>query len=876
MSHTPLLSSLVRQQLPEFIRSDYEVFVKFIEAYYAYLEETNNAIDFSKHLLQYADVDRTLTEFEEYFTRTFLPLISTATTVDKATLIKHAKELYTTKGTKKSFEFLFRALYGEEVSIFYPKDYILRASDGKWIQRQSLRISPEFYTTEVATGSETVFGLLDAGISVGSLSVYLDEVLQTSGYTISLNTPRLTFTTAPAADVVVKIVYHSYPIQNRIISQDLVLSITGIESGATAVSESAATVIIKGTSAVEIFITPTNSKSFRQGELVQSRYYYIDETKYFSLTFTLLSSLGSIDIINGGSSYNVGDPVLLIGGDYTVAGSAEVESVYQAIITKIVVLNGGAGFKSGDPISIVSTPNTGLTASITTVDSSGYYHPSTITIDEDVISLYSNVVLSNTDYGFPVAGMENTSTRIVDALTFGSVQGLGPITNVAILSSTFEFPQVPVLNADSPTLSFTSTNASSGSVNSTIRIVDLGILGRMTVLNGGAGYTPGDELVFTNILTERGVGAAGEVITVHPSNNGIQTVQFQPPRISGTVSTVANTISVTGANTNFLGELIVGDRIEVGNESRYINAISSNTSLNVNVSWTKTSTNRYIGVYGKNFVGGSGYRQSALPTVSVISSNTSATGAVIRVDAIYGDGENLLPLSEFQPGQIRAIAVSSGGEGYVTAPVVDLSHSGDGTATAVAQLLASKFTYPGRFATTDSLLSSDRHLEDRDYYQNFSYVLQSRVDFSKYKQILLDLLHPVGMKFFGEYLVDEFITQVPHNVSTDSITLETRLSGTVNVGAGSVLVIGTGTTFNVAQAQGQLTIGTTIEVNSEIRVVNTVINNTNLTVTVPFTYTANDQVLTSYTVVSEEVANTLITQSEDYLVTQYDDYLIYQ
>ena len=35
------LSSLVKGQLPEFVRSDYPIFVNFIEKYYEWLEENN-------------------------------------------------------------------------------------------------------------------------------------------------------------------------------------------------------------------------------------------------------------------------------------------------------------------------------------------------------------------------------------------------------------------------------------------------------------------------------------------------------------------------------------------------------------------------------------------------------------------------------------------------------------------------------------------------------------------------------------------------------------------------------------------------------------------------------------------------------------------
>lgn len=875
MSHTALLSSLVRYQLPEFIREDYDTFVTFIEAYYEFLEQTNGAIDFSKHLLQYQDVDRTLTEFEEYFIRTYLPLISTTTVIDKATLIKHAKTLYASKGTKKSFEFLFRALFGEDVSVFYPKDNILRASDGKWIRRESLRIEPAYWSLADGDGTTTSFRLFEAIRSAGDLEVYIDGVLQTSGYTTSPNTPTITFDTAPADGAVLKFVYRSRQLIERIARGELILEFTGTESAAKAVSEIANETTLSGVRAFEIFITPRGSKTFTQGEVVTSVYGLNDES--VTLYFQLISVLGSIQVRDGGANYNVGDPVIVTGGGADRDASAAVESVYRALITKIYVRKGGAGFKSGDGVTITSTPNTGLGMSIFTVDTSEYYHANTLTlIDEDIISLYANVPLNSTNYGFPVAGVENTSTRIVDALTFGSVIGLGPITNVAVLNTTFEFATTPILQADSPVLTFTSSNANTATISGTIRIVDLGIIGRLSIDRPGAGYVPGDELIFTNILTERGVGAAGEVTEV-TATGGVRTVKLQPPRIPGSVSATQNTAIVTGSSTNFLGELRVGDRIEINNESRYINAITSNTSLNVNVAWTKTSSSRSLGVYGKNFIGGSGYRQAALPTVSIASANTLATGAQISATAIYGDGEELVPLSEHDPGEIASIIITNPGSGYASAPTIDLTQSGDGTATAIASLLASKFTYPGRFATTDSLLSSDRHLEDRDYYQNFSYVLQSRVDFNKYKQVLLDLLHPVGMKFFGEYAVDEQLLSVPRTLSTETILLERPITGTVNVGNGSALVIGTNTFFLSDVELDILVPGTTsIQVNNEVRVVNSIINNTSLTVTTSFTYTANDQTMIAFFTPPEELSNTLTTQLGDYIVTQDENFIAYQ
>ncbi len=851
MSHGTILSSLVRSQLPAFIQADYETFVAFVEAYYEYLEQTNKASDFGQHLLDYADVDRTLTAFEDYFLRTFLPLIPSDLIADKSALIKYAKQFYASKGTEKSFRFFFRALYGEEIDVFYPKDFILRASDGKYVQRISLRCQHDYYTTAVGTGTTTTFRLIEVIAAPSDLSVYINGILQTSGYTTSPNNPTITFTTPPSNGAILKFVYFSNQLSSAINAGGLFLEMIGSTSGATALVESANETMIGDVRTTELFITQTSVTHFSQGELVTARYYY-STTEYLTITFTLLSILGSITVVNGGASYNVSDPVLVVGGSPSEVATAVVESIYTAIITNIFILKGGAGFREGDLVNILSTPNTGLTMAVSGVDDSEFYHANTLSINRDIISLYDAVAINAANYGFPIAGGEDQNTRIIDALSDGSISGLGPVTNVQILTSTVEFASLPVLDIESPVFTFTANTASANTANGVLKVVSLGILGRMNVVTGGTGYVPGDELVFTNpphpyLSTAntqgygQGWGAAAEVETVHLANNGIQTVKFQPPRIDGTVSTTASGVVVTGSGTNFQGELIVGNRIEINNESRYINTITSNTSLNVNVSWTKTSTNRKLGIYGRTFVGGEQYRQPYLPTVTISSANGSATGANVQVEAIYSDGESLLASSPFNPGQIRSILITDRGAGYANTPLVDLTGKGNGLATAIAELFASRFTYPGKFVTTDSLLSSDRRLQNRDYYQNFSYVIQSRVAFPRYKEILLDLLHPTGMKVFAEYLMDEDLLTISSTVETDALMLERTLGGTVNVANGSITVTGTGTTFNVANSLGYLVPGGTIVVNNESRTINTITSNTSLNVLSTFDFTANTQ-----------------------------------
>ena len=62
-------SILVPSQLPSFVREnpDYSNFTLFVQSYYEWLAESGNVEDAYKNILNYVDIDETLTKFESYF-----------------------------------------------------------------------------------------------------------------------------------------------------------------------------------------------------------------------------------------------------------------------------------------------------------------------------------------------------------------------------------------------------------------------------------------------------------------------------------------------------------------------------------------------------------------------------------------------------------------------------------------------------------------------------------------------------------------------------------------------------------------------------------------------------------------------------------------
>jgi hypothetical protein len=130
----PKLSSIVASQLPEFVREDYQTFVLFLQAYYEYLDTTNPDVATLR------DIDKTLDGFIKHIKNELLNNFPIQGHVNQNTLIQHIKEYYLTKGSENSYKFLFRLLYGKEVSLDYPSKQMLRASDGKWKQDVSIMV----------------------------------------------------------------------------------------------------------------------------------------------------------------------------------------------------------------------------------------------------------------------------------------------------------------------------------------------------------------------------------------------------------------------------------------------------------------------------------------------------------------------------------------------------------------------------------------------------------------------------------------------------------------------------------------------------------------------------------------------------------------
>ena len=99
-------------------------------------------------------------------------------------------------------------------------------------------------------------------------------------------------------------------------------------------------------------------------------------------------------------------------------------------------------------------------------------------------------------------------------------------------------------------------------------------------------------------------------------------------------------------------------------------------------------------------------------------------------------------------------------------------------------------------------------------------------------------MHPAGYKNYAEFNLTKSVeTQIETSLSNTS-----SISGTVNV-ANTIFVTGTNTKFNIANGNVITTGVTQISVNNEIRTIQSVISNSNISVTSAFTQVATGQTI---------------------------------
>lgn len=139
-------------------------------------------------------------------------------------------------------------------------------------------------------------------------------------------------------------------------------------------------------------------------------------------------------------------------------------------------------------------------------------------------------------------------------------------------------------------------------------------------------------------------------------------------------------------------------------------------------------------------------------------------GSVYTFDGLIGKGciakliKNTNGLCEF--------AIIDSGQGYNESDV--LQHQ---DFTIIEKTINTVYNSPGKFVDTIGHCSSYSYIQDGNYWQDFSYVIKSSIDFHEYKNIIEHILHPAGTKMFGELNLLDLISYNSVMTIDDNLSL---------------------------------------------------------------------------------------------------------
>ena len=269
-----------------------------------------------------------------------------------------------------------RYIYGKgrftadrEISVYYPKTDILKASDGKWNVERVIRVTD----TQVDNTSNSLFTTLQKF-----------EKTQIRGAT--------TNTTAIVERV------------NR---------------------------YFEGGTKIDELIISSMKGDFINGENISGFFSEDGIAKYISSNI-FSGTINTVIVTNSGTSYNVGD-VVTVESNTGSNGSIVVSRVGAGNIKSVVVLNGGAGFIVNNPIIFSSITGFDANAYVSVVQADGLYHPNSYNIISSTINLEANTAINNTKYSNLSISITNPANSMIQNLMSSYVlSNVGPVATIIV------------------------------------------------------------------------------------------------------------------------------------------------------------------------------------------------------------------------------------------------------------------------------------------------------------------------------------------------------------------------------------------------------------------------------------------------------------
>ena len=310
------ISVKVQGQLPDFVKTDHPTFIAFLEAYYEYMEQIGKPVEIIGNLQHYANLDKTTDDFLEYFKQQFGKDVPEAVfaNANKPFVLKNLRDFYRSKGSEKSFKFLFRLLYKEEIEFYYPSNDMLRLSDGKYTKNKIIRVID-------SSGTDATFGLVGTRIigTVSGAEAIVELVLKEKVGSTDVSTLYLSG------------IRHSFIPDDQIVFGNYTFTV--------------------GSMLTDYTITDSGNY-YSIGDIILASGGINDSNAILKVDSLTTGVVTGTTIISGGTGYVVGDILTLTNNsdEVNIDGRTaslivkETDVLGAGTVTKIEVENGGSGY----------------------------------------------------------------------------------------------------------------------------------------------------------------------------------------------------------------------------------------------------------------------------------------------------------------------------------------------------------------------------------------------------------------------------------------------------------------------------------------------------------------------------------------------------
>lgn len=374
----------------------------------------------------------------------------------------------------------------------------------------------------------------------------------------------------------------------------------------------------------------------------------------------------------------------------------------------------------------------------------------------------NNAGYSNSSLGFPNYINGNTAARLLDVLRFNSVS-IGTISTLKDINPGTGYNVDPfVVVLEKIVWGYNKHDFQIQIANAT---------GAFTV-NEQVTATYNDPTKTLTVISFTGTAANGTVTSAPVPAEFV----YQSNGTSNIGTGFVESSALTGGNGSIVLISVNGAFVNTTNSTLVLHTLTTGATANI----TNVQTTSRV-IVAKGFVKSTSnttvlrLKRVTLPDLwangQVIIGTSSGTSAnVIGVDFetttdAVGINANVEANVQTSNNAVTNLVISDSGFGYIDNEVCNLTTTNTVFVVSAKTHLGQHGVGTGFYTSANGFLSDVNKLQDGEYYQDFSYEVQTKIPFNKYFDVLKQVVHLAGTKAFGRVVS---VSEIPTTMVVSS------------------------------------------------------------------------------------------------------------